>query len=182
MSKAKYWCFTLNNPTQDEIVKLGQCVDNKEVSYLCYGKELSESGTDHLQGYLELQARKRLGQLKSLVSNRAHFEVRKGTSAQAIEYCQKDGDFIEFGVVNPTKPGQRNDLLSAKGLIDEGKTLLDVADEHFGVFLRYEKSLRSYILLKSDKRNWETEVIVYWGDTGLSYPVGRFSNANIRCW
>ena len=43
-----------------------------------------------------LRTKKSLKQLKALMP-RAHVEARKGTIQQAIEYCQKEGDWEEHG-------------------------------------------------------------------------------------
>lgn len=104
MSYAKRWCFTINNPTDEESFLLSlwgeECShgDQSECSYLIFGREVGDNGTQHLQGYLELRKRKRLTYLKSLQwFQRGHFEVARGTSRQASDYCKKDGDFQEYG-------------------------------------------------------------------------------------
>lgn len=51
-------------------------------------------------------------------------------------------------------------------MLDEGKSVSDVADAHFGHFLRYRQSINAYCEMKSVKRDFATEVIVLWGDTG----------------
>jgi len=54
------------------------------------------AGTFHLQGFVVLQKMCRLSSLKKL-NDRVHWEVARGTSAQAAEYCKKAGKFVEFG-------------------------------------------------------------------------------------
>lgn len=97
MSRAKNWCFTLNNYNDADQDNLRALATTDEVSFLVFGREIGESGTPHLQGYLEFSVRKRLSQVKALVSQRAHLEVRRGTGPEAREYCLKDEDFEEFG-------------------------------------------------------------------------------------
>jgi len=97
MTQVANWCFTLNNPTLvsrgmvDMIVGVGS-----KASYVCYGVETGQNGTPHLQGYIEMKRTVKLGGMKLLIPG-AHFERRLGSQKQAIEYCQKDGDFHEFG-------------------------------------------------------------------------------------
>lgn len=44
----------------------------------------------HLQGYIELEKRKTLGGLKKLLNSKTtHFEKRRGSQLQAIQYCTK---------------------------------------------------------------------------------------------
>ena len=77
------WVFTINNPTDDDDPSKWE-----GVKYLCYQKELGEEQTEHYQGYVLFSSNKRLSALKKLHS-RAHWEPRKGTHQQAVDYCTK---------------------------------------------------------------------------------------------
>lgn len=94
MSRSRGWCFTINNPTGWDIADLEKAIE--ATNYLCYGKEVGENGTPHLQGYLRFQNPVTLKRVKLLLP-RAHLEIQKGTVDQAIEYCEKDGDFVQYG-------------------------------------------------------------------------------------
>lgn len=53
--KARKWCFTLNNPTEDEIVMIAFRM-TAGIVYMIYGREHfdgAEGHTPHLQGYIE---------------------------------------------------------------------------------------------------------------------------------
>jgi len=93
MSRYRAFCFTLNNytPEEEEIVK------SWDAKYLIFGKEVGESGTPHLQGYVYFAEAKTLSTLKKKFSARAHWEVSRGTPKQAAEYCEKDGVVFEKG-------------------------------------------------------------------------------------
>lgn len=101
MSKTRAYCFTLNNPTQDEeeAVLALPCI------YVCYGREVGDSGTPHLQGYIHFKDGKSLASVKKMMP-RAHLEARKGTVDQAVDYCKKDGDFEEVGK-KPASPKEK---------------------------------------------------------------------------
>jgi len=88
------WCFTINNYSESDCLVL----DGLPVEYLIYGKEVGASGTPHLQGYLYRKAKYSLRQLKKLFP-RAHLEVSKGTPEDNREYCSKEGNFTERGVL-----------------------------------------------------------------------------------
>lgn len=104
---AKRWCFTLNNPGEDESRFKNFVQDQDErarsIVYAIYGREhfvmdggpapdqMGGGGTPHLQGYIVFEARKRLTQLKKIPGlERAHWEVSKGSVADNIRYCSKE--------------------------------------------------------------------------------------------
>lgn len=93
-SRGRSWCVTLNNYTQAEFDKLKQLFPDQR--YYVLGKEVSASGTPHIQGYLEFENQHTLRALRR-ESPRAHFEPRRGLPSQAADYCKKDGDFEESG-------------------------------------------------------------------------------------
>lgn len=153
MSQSKYWCFTVNNYTAADEEKIKSLVPDK-ASYLVYGRERGESGTPHLQGYLELPAKRRLRVVKGLPGlDRAHLEVRRGSNQEAADYCKKDGDWEELGELSQSRQGRRSDLERVKGLIDGGASMAMVAEECFSSFVRYGNGLRAYKLLKSNPKD-----------------------------
>lgn len=88
---SKYWCFTLNNYTEEEIGNLETTFSKFEILY-GYGREVGEQGTPHLQGWIESKNKIRpLETFKGL--KRIHWEKRKGTKEQNIKYCAKEGNY-----------------------------------------------------------------------------------------
>jgi len=81
----RYWCFTLNNYTEAEIYILKQ---EPNVTYLVFGKEVGDSGTPHLQGYIEFKNDRAFSGLKK-INKRIAWWVRRGNSKQASMYCKK---------------------------------------------------------------------------------------------
>lgn len=92
MERSRAFCFTLNNFTPEEVEK----VKAWDCKYLIFGKEVGASNTPHLQGYVSFENQKQLKALKKL-SDRAHWEIARGTPKQASEYCEKDGDVFQKG-------------------------------------------------------------------------------------
>lgn len=84
MLRSRTWCFTWNNFG----VEAHSILLNSKFEYLIYQVESGSNGTQHLQGYVEFRSPVRLKALRSLSSD-IHWEVRKGTRLQAIEYCSK---------------------------------------------------------------------------------------------
>ena len=76
------WIFTINNPSSNEIPRTWP-----GVRYCVWQLETGAEGTNHLQGYLVLEKKKRLRGMKKL-NKEAHWEIRKGTHEQAKQYCR----------------------------------------------------------------------------------------------
>lgn len=163
--RSRKWCFTLNNPVENDEAIIAAAVDSKLLSYAIFGREVGESGTPHLQGYLEFSSKTRLNSARALLP-RAHWEKsRARNSTDAIRYCKKDGDWIEKG--KPLAPGRRSDLELIRLRIDEGASDLDVAQEYFSQWCQYRRSFAEYRRLVSGSRAWKSRVQVLWGLTGV---------------
>lgn len=154
--------YTLNNYSEEDI-------NNIQTSplwtYTCYGKEVSKTGTPHLQGYMELKRRKRLSALKKLDTfKQMHIERRKGTQTEAINYCKKEGFFFEFGTRKIQ--GKRNDLSAIREMIQEDDASLRKIFEHAS---NYQSLKAAQILmpLYEKKRNWKPEIWWISGNTGI---------------
>lgn len=121
---AKHWVYTVNNPNEDE--KTGLFL--VDYIYCIQGQEVGDDGTPHVQGYIVMKTKKRLGAMKKIMP-RAHLEVMRGTSQEASDYCKKEGDYIECGTLPVTAAeagGQaskerfaRNIALARSGRMDE---------------------------------------------------------------
>jgi hypothetical protein len=119
--RGKRWCFTLNNYTSGETQLLSDLFVSEHVSYAIFGREISQTGTPHLQGYVHFSDRKEFNQAKSLLGSRCHLEVSRGTPKEASDYCKKDGDFTEFGSLNAdSQQGKRNDWERLRDFLQSG--------------------------------------------------------------
>lgn len=163
-----HWCFTINNWTEAELKHLID-VASKECKYLVIGKEKGEQGTPHLQGYLHLNKKKRFAPVKKLLSpDRAcHVERCKGSPADNITYCKKEGDFMEVGKVPVSQAGCRTDLESFKEAVQSGITDYAILiDSHSEVIAKYPGFCKRYITYKAPPmkvtphplRNWQAEL------------------------
>lgn len=155
MSLAKRWCFTLNNPTDDELFLHsvhGESVtaepDDSEFSYFIFGQETGENGTPHLQGFFILRSKRRLNQIKALPGfARAHLEVARGSPKQAADYCKKDGNFSEFGVL-PAGAGNASSFEALREWVktqDPAPTLTDVWEVFPALAGRYPRAVSDCI-------------------------------------
>jgi len=83
--------FTINNPTQDDCPSLDSWTRS---AFIVFQKEVGENGTPHYQGYVEFDRPVRLGHVQRC-NVRAHWEIRKGSHDQAVQYCTKEDTRIE---------------------------------------------------------------------------------------
>lgn len=140
-NKQKSWVFTLNNPTDEEI----QFFENIDCNRIVVGDEVGDSGTRHLQGFITFSRAHRLAALKKL-SPRAHWECAK--TADAANYCMKEKILINR---DNRKQGHRSDINSLKALIDSGSDLMEIREQHYGLYLRYKRVILEDMALKKAK-------------------------------
>lgn len=163
----------MNNYTDNDISTLSSL----ESTYTVIGREVGESGTPHLQGFIVFGKAKRFSALKKIHSG-LHWEVARGTSEQASNYCKKDGNYLEFGTF-PGSQGRRNDLERAiETLKDDG--IAAVAKQHTAAFIKYSRGFRDAALFLQDSYE-HNDVRGYWiwgpPGTGKSHVARSFSDS-----
>lgn len=169
----KYWVFTKNgveensNTAHEDLVTEA---DSNLVTYAVWQLERGSNGNLHYQGYVEFKTNKRPSACEHLIQG-CHWERRMGTASEARAYCMKEDSRVlgpwEFGQFVDHGQGKRTDLLTVKAAIDAGATDLEVADQHFGTWVRFHKAFSIYRLMKSPPRNFKSQVIVLYGPTGI---------------
>lgn len=166
------WSWTLNNPTEAEINYIEECSRTEEpIQYLIYGKEIGDEGTPHLQGYLEMKSRTRMGGVKRWIGDRVHLEIARGTAVQNIEYCSKDGDTWTFG--EPRVQGRRTDLDASRALAEE-EGMRSVSSTCSVMQIRVAEK---YLEYNETARDWLPTVRWFWGPTG----TGKSRTARELC-
>lgn len=173
MTKARNLCFTLNNWTEDELTEIKNI---KSVRYLIIGKEVGDSGTSHLQGYIEFENPRTLNAIYK-INPRIHWEKRRGTAKQASDYCKKENNFEEIGEL--TRQGERTDLTELKEQIMAGeKKVDDVILENPETYHQYGRTLEKIEDLKMAKvfRTEMTECVWIVGKTGVGKSHAAFEN------
>lgn len=96
VKQGRSWCFTVNNYTAADEDLLRGLHENGAI-YLVFGREVGESGTAHLQGYVRFEKTKRFAGVKKLLPTGCHIECAQANAQTNKEYCSKDGDYEEFG-------------------------------------------------------------------------------------
>lgn len=141
---------------------------NLSFKYLIFGKEVGENGTPHLQGFIRFENAKSFAAVKKLLGIRYHIESQRGSCEQAIDYCKKEGNFEEVGVVplTPKEKGSKNKKryeraweLAKSGDIEEIDA--DIRIKCYSVLLKIRGDYRGCPSSIDELRNeW------YWGATG----------------
>ncbi|AHH31485.1 replication-associated protein [Dragonfly larvae associated circular virus-10] len=179
-SQGERWCFTLNNYTEKDVASITEKLTFSNCVFAKVGKEIGDSGTPHLQGFIHLRKRLRLACLKKLVGDRAHCEVARGTDKDNESYCGKDSDVVlTIGepTIGTTEQGGGDTIHSIARRIalklSKGTDITELQGEEWKAYCRHSKVIQelSAALVKnknikdqaaqmSDKplRTWQKEL------------------------
>lgn len=173
---SKFWCWTLNNPTDGEISALTTALQTAEIRYAVYQHEIGDGGTHHLQGYTELWCARGLGVMRLLLP-RAHLEIRRGSRLQARTYCTKESTRapgtspVEFGTFEDHSQGARNDIRNVCESLRTRK-VRDVILDYPETYAKYPRFFTEYKRVVTPPRDWVTKVFVFVGTTGTGKTRG----------
>lgn len=165
MAQGKYWVFTWNNPQVDHVDALQSLKDMPDLTYALFQAE--KVTTLHYQGYIEFSKLKRLTQLKRSHPT-LHWERRKGSQKQAIDYCRKEESRFagpyEWGTPSESSQGARTDLSTAISSLKSGGIRALAADAPEAL-VRYSRGLLFLDSLTVPPKP-APEVILLFGPTG----------------
>lgn len=94
--RSRGWCWTLNNYSEEEYENIKIALHTNTVEKWIIGKEVGNSNTPHLQGYIYFKNGRTFERMKDLI-NKAHWEAAKGKPEDNYKYCSKDGNFESEG-------------------------------------------------------------------------------------
>jgi hypothetical protein len=168
-SQALFWVFTQNNFLTTEL----KFPDSVQYAVWTHehgvGTAENPTGTPHLQGYVEMKKKITMAGMCKLLP-KTSFQVRKGTQAQARDYCMKQDSTYragpwEHGVFEATAQGERSDLVLFKDAVKDGATNEYLVDNHLEVLAKYPRLapfIRSVYAKPRDPKT-QTTINVYWG-------------------
>ncbi len=149
--------------------------------YLVWQQEKGGEGNNvHLQGYLELATRRSLSWLKDNFSATAHYEKRRGSQVQAIDYCKKadtrmDGPW-ELG--ERKKQGQRQDIINFRNAVKEGKRKRELVEDMplmLCKFPKYYNLLQGIYRPKRPDDFEKVNIMLLYGATGTGKTRAVYS-------
>lgn len=165
-TKIRSTFFTLNNWTEaEENVLLSIVHKNLESRYLLYQKEVGESGTPHLQGFMYFYNQINLSTLNKLLP-RASFSKPRCIKA-CILYCKKEKTRVEgpFEYGKMPEQGRRTDLeeLSNKFLTMSVQNFIKEAPMEY---VKYHRGLHALKSISTTHRSSPPSVSWFWGKSG----------------
>lgn len=177
---SKYWCFTINNYTEEEWTNICSLGEEQKVSYIICGRETGAEGTPHLQGYVEFTGRKRLNPVKAIIGNRAHLERRRGTSQEAADYCRKEEGVTvhEYGILSTSSQGRRTDLEQVASAIRAGSTKRELYKDYPVQMMKYGNGILEVWKQLQPRR----EFITFDLSTFPWHPLNSPANKSLHVW
>jgi len=168
----RQWCGTKQIQGEfDAEAFLKELVESGKARFVV--GQLEEGSHLHLQYYVQRDRQSTLTVMKRDICGESHWEPARGTPEQNIQYCTKASTRVagpwKFGECS--KQGQRTDIEKAAQMIDEGRSLREVAIECKSTFIKFHKGLCTYEAITRSKgpRTFGPEgpeVWVFWGETG----------------
>ena len=150
--QSKSRCFTLNNPSRQpsEYCDLFKAANAK----LTFQLEEGDRGTPHLQGFLQMETRRRMSAISAIFGDESpHLEkTRDARLAEAYAgktETRKEGLWTNYTAEELKQIGQgsRTEIAQACESIAAGASMADVAQEFLTSILRYHWYIHSLAFL-----------------------------------
>lgn len=195
MVQGRHWCFTIWDPkwrhtqlNNNQLSKIQYCIYSLEKgkngsnsrgnAARDHGRNSSEPDPHaehgkHIQGYLECLRSLKPGSIKLLLGQpTVHLEIRKGTRAEARDYCRKSDTHLsgpwEYGIWREAGQGRRTDVAELKDVIDTTGSILACFEHDFGATVRMHRGLEKYLTLTQQAARAQYRILTViwiWGPT-----------------
>lgn len=181
---SRRWCFTSFLLDTEERLQNG-FANGDIIRYVGQRELCPDTTRSHFQGYCVLSKPCRFAGLKKLFGDPGlHCEVPKGSEESNVAYCSKEATRLPGA--NPvregdfkTTQGKRTDLEAVRTLLINGANELQIADDNFGVWVRYHRAFNRYRQLLGSPRQHEMVVNVRWGETGTGKTRGVYDEFGV---
>ncbi len=189
--RGRNFVFTLNNPTKDEkffwrsLERISDFRKEHHVRYVIFQTEMSATGTEHLQGYVELDCKYTATRCVREFGRRVYFANRRGTQAQAIAYAKKEDTRVVDGMAGEggeAKKLGKDTLAVVAAALKLGGRLKELLDDYPVSFMSHGQKIRSYALHMIGRRRAPPEVIIYYGKTGTGKSASADKNWPDAYW
>ena len=185
-ARTQHVCFTANNYTDTgerllaSVTTASRITRETKLAYLVYQKEVGESGTPHLQGYIQMERKVDIVAVTKFLQEILGTQVRTfeamGSSDQASDYCKKPDTRVEnttpveigekIQIVAKSGQGKRTDLDEVRLAIESGMSQQDLEQKFFREYAMYSRFLLQY-KMSFDQRSIVNEL----RDSTASVPL-----------
>ncbi|AXH75674.1 MAG: Rep [Cressdnaviricota sp.] len=185
--RLKNFHWVLNNPTKEEIRRMKDY--GESCKYHTFGYEIGDKQkTPHLQGLTMLEkqiSRSVLTKLPHPFGRCFYMEALIGTPYDNMKYCQKDLKFEEYGIKpelakrhggTKATQGKRSDIEDVCILVKEGKTDVEIFEEHPKTTFKFLRHIQNVRSLVKPTRTKPLEVHIYYGKPGLGKTHTAYAN------
>ncbi len=153
------------------------------IRYIIFGKEICPKTKKlHYQVFIQFVNAKAMGGVKRTVgSKKIHCEKCWADEKSNVRYCSKDGDFKELGQWKTM--GGRTDLEHIKKMCLDQEDDLQIANTHFGSFIRYHTGIAKYKQLVNKEKTKsfrKVEVILIKGPTNTNKTRTAMKDATFK--
>ncbi len=152
--------------------------------YVIFQEEVSDSGTRHFQGYAEFKAGLRHSAVKKILYS-AHWEGRRGSQADAMDYCRKEDTRVsgpyEAGTAGG-RQGKRTDIDDAVELLISSRSIREVFAEHPVAFIKYHRGMQRGLEVSVAPRACAPKCILLYGPTGTGKSHWAFTKFPHAYW
>lgn len=162
--------FTINNPAKSDVEAI-TCEQNFRA--IVYQFEIApETGTPHIQGYVEFSRSMRPASVQKILGGRAYIYVRLGSQSDAVRYVTKTdtrrpgSDPMRYGTLKDECLGGHSAFEDLREALESSDQISKVAKDHFEMLMKYRCSAIWYRNLNPPKRDWKPSVDVFYGDPG----------------
>jgi len=134
---------------------------------MCYGKEVGESGTPHIQGVVVFKSQMTDTSVRKKLKG-AHVEACKGRLDQNQTYCKKDGDWIEKGVAPMSRQEQgqaSKDYYENLAAMARDDKIMELPAEARAKHWQWLKTERDYFSKKRKLDDTEETHLWYYGES-----------------
>lgn len=179
--RSRAWCFTVNNPVESdgspvtgEMPEFDKVTDARGFRYIVYQLERGgEEGTPHYQGYVVFTTLKSRAWVSNLnpTFRRARLEKARGSAEDNTNYCTKEEGRLAGPWTTGEMPaqGKRTDIDTYVEAMKEVNGEMDLVTEletFTGIVAKYPRFTNHVRKVYQPRRDWLTEVFVYYGDAG----------------
>lgn len=203
--QGKNFVFTINNPGDvcKPLEEFGRKLDAaliggrttaSALKFAIWSHEVADSGTPHIQGYLQLEKKTKIQALRNkLTKFKAWVARANGTGQQSVEYVSHTGKHADkpgllggpwsYGELDETVQGQRTDINALGDAILAGASMKQLCTDHTSTMLKYFGNAQKIKQVVSvTKRAWRTELHILTGraGSGKSYTAHEEGRKYLR--